>query len=74
MSRYFEIIGKEWGDANTIEYLVVGYTQATRGLFKDKAELMDIFEGIASDFFSTAPGIDEPRTTEEWERILKEKK
>ena len=67
MSRYFEIIGKEWGDANTIEYRVVGYTQATRGLFKDKAELMAIFEGIASDFFSIAPGIDGPRTAEEWD-------
>jgi len=78
MSKTFEIEGREWGETNIIGYIVrtksLGYTQLVQGVFKDKGELMGIFEGIAEDYFSaTSPKSDEPRTADAWEKELEEK-
>lgn len=55
MSRHFEIEGNDWGDVNTIRYWLEGYTQVAKNIFKDKSELMQIFEGIADDYFESTP-------------------
>ena len=74
MSKTIEVMAEEWGDTNTIKYWVSGYTQLSKGLFCNKKELMEIFEGIAEDYFSTTPEKqDLPRTVKDWEKILKEK-
>jgi hypothetical protein len=71
MSKIFEMAAEEWGDTNTIKYWVSGYTQLSKGLFSNKNELMEIFRGIADDYFSEKAEVsDEPRTIQEWAKVL----
>lgn len=71
MGKLFEMAAEEWGDTNTVKYWVSGYTQLSKGLFSNRKELMEIFEGIADDYFSKNAEITtEPRTAEEWAKIL----
>jgi len=55
MKNLFEVAAEEWGDTNTIHYFVTGHTQTTKSMFSNKEELMEIFRGIADDYFSTTP-------------------
>jgi hypothetical protein len=52
MKKIFEIAAEQWGDTNTIQYFVTGYTQIAKAVFNSKKELMEIFQGIADDYFS----------------------
>ena len=55
MKKLFEILAEDWGHTNTIHYFVTGHTQTTKGLFTTKDELMEVFRGIADDYFSSTP-------------------
>jgi len=74
MKNLFEVAAEEWGDTNTIHYFVTGHTQTTKSMFSNKEELMEIFRGIADDYFSTTPQNEtqEPRTADEWDEELKD--